>query len=61
MCRSGIIPRAYHSYYESLAVGKGMKGRLPEQDVDEEIQMTMNRHFTCLYRVYKTYIIAIYA
>ena len=36
MCRSGVILRAYHSYYEGLAVGKGMKDRLPEPDVDEE-------------------------
>ena len=36
MCQSGIILRAYQSYYEGLAVGKGMNDRLPEPDADDE-------------------------
>ncbi|KAK3090584.1 hypothetical protein FSP39_012887 [Pinctada imbricata] len=40
MCKSGIIPLAHHAYYEELSTGKGVKGRLPEPDANEEEQDT---------------------
>ncbi|XP_052075475.1 uncharacterized protein LOC127712922 [Mytilus californianus] len=36
LCKSGVIPTTYHSYYESLLVGKLVKDTLPEPDITEE-------------------------
>ncbi|CAC5415856.1 unnamed protein product [Mytilus coruscus] len=36
LCKSGVIPTTYHSYYESLPVGKLVKDTLPEPDITEE-------------------------
>lgn len=36
LCRSGVVPRDCHSYYENLPSNKSVPDRLPESDVEDE-------------------------
>ena len=38
LCKSGIIPSSYHSFYEDLKVGKSVMDKLPESDIEDEDQ-----------------------
>ena len=37
LCQSGVIPDIYHTYYENLPTSKGVKDKLAEPDITEDI------------------------
>ena len=37
LCQSGVIPNIYHTYYENLPTSKGVKDKLAEPDITEDI------------------------
>ena len=36
LCKTGVIPPIYHTFYEHLPSGKSVKDTLPQPDVTEE-------------------------
>lgn len=40
LCKSGFIPNEDHKYYEDLPTSGKVKDKLPEPDIDEELEDT---------------------